>query len=82
MGELPRGQQGPRRRPRETKGGGGGQSWEWWQTQERSEGHIDKRQRLADGGFCQRPGGRCFAPGEDVSSGCILDRYSKMNSYG
>ena len=38
------------------------------QTQERGAGRKDERRRIAGGECDQRPGGRHFAPGEEVRS--------------
>ena len=42
------------------------------QMQVRKAGCKDERQRLVDVRFRRRPGGRQFAPGEDVGSECKL----------
>ena len=52
------------------KGGGGKPAQERQQTQARGTGRRYERRRLEDGGkYGRRPGGRRFAPGEEMGSG-------------
>ena len=40
----------------------------WWQTHARGVGRTDDRRRLEGGRVGRRPGGRSFAPGEELGS--------------
>ena len=50
--------------------GGGHRHGKRCQTQAHGAGRRDERREMACGEYGRRPGGWCFAPGEDVRSGC------------